>query len=161
MLPTLRDMRVQLGTHQGAALAIVLGLFLDTVPEAVLVAADGRAGEGMNLALIGGLMLANFPEAWTNAASMRQQGYSALRILLVWIGVMLSVALLAGLAALALPFLGRSLFALAEGLAVGALVTMVVDTLLPEAYLRGSGIFGLSTLLGVVTAFLLAAAGAA
>ena len=44
----------------------------------------------------------------------------------------------------ALPFL--------EGLAAGAMLTMIAQTMLPEAYIKGGSIVGLSTLLGFLAA---------
>ena len=44
------------------------------------------------------------------------------------------------------------LFHLVEGMAAGAMLTMVAETMLPEAFHKGGSITGLSTLMGFLTA---------
>ena len=45
-----------------------------------------------------------------------------------------------------------SMFALVQGIAAGAMLTMIAQTMLPEAYLKGGSIIGFSTLLGFLAA---------
>ncbi len=43
------------------------------------------------------------------------------------------------------------LFSFIEGIAAGAMLTMIAETMLPEAYFKGGSIVGISTLLGFLT----------
>ena len=44
------------------------------------------------------------------------------------------------------------LFAIVQGIAAGAMLTMIAETMLPEAYHKGGTITGFSTLLGFLAA---------
>lgn len=149
--PSLLAMGVESGGAHGAALAIWLGILLDGIPESLVIGAMLTA-DGISLSLIVGLFLANYPEALSSSRGMRENHFSRLRILLLWS----SITLLTGIGAAigkglvdvaplaALPFL--------EGLAAGAMLTMIAQTMLPEAYIKGGSIVGLSTLLGFLAA---------
>lgn len=69
-----------------------------------------------------------------------------------------SLVLITGVgAALGALFLGNAppaQFSLIEGLAAGATLTMVAQTMLPEAYLEGGNVVGLATLFGFLTALM-------
>ena len=44
------------------------------------------------------------------------------------------------------------MFSVIEGIAAGAMLTMIAETMLPEAYHRGGNITGFATLLGFLAA---------
>jgi zinc transporter ZupT len=56
------------------------------------------------------------------------------------------------LGAIVLANASQGLFATIEGLAAGAMLAMVAETMLPEAFHRGGGVVGLSTLAGFLVA---------
>jgi CRP-like cAMP-binding protein len=141
-------------THRespGAPLAIFLGMTLDGIPESVVIGAS-ISHSAVSFSLIVGLFLANYPEALSSSAGMRQQGMSVRRIVVMWSALMLMTGAIA--AAGSLFFVGADphAFALVEGLAAGAMLTMIAETMLPEAYLKGGSVIGLSTLFGFLVA---------
>jgi len=150
--PTLTELLASAG-HGGAPLAIWLGIFLDGVPESLVIGASLIHAE-VGLSLLAGLFLANYPEALSSSVGMRERGMGWGVILLMWTSLMLFTGL--GAAA------GNRLFveaapgwhALIEGLAAGAMLTMIAETMLPEAYLKSGTLVGLATLLGFLAAIL-------
>ncbi|MFP4431545.1 MAG: hypothetical protein ACLFPV_09870, partial [Spirochaetaceae bacterium] len=108
----------------------------------------------VSLSLIAGLFLSNYPEALSSSAAMRSANHRFSTILLMWT----SLLVITGLGAMAgnVFFVGASpsLFTVVEGLAAGAMLTMIAETMLPEAYHKGGSITGLSTLCGFLTALL-------
>jgi len=111
----------------------------------------------MSLAFIAGVFLANLPEAMSSAVTMKRQGSSSGKIFWMW----MSLCVMTGMGALvgALIFPAHPEGALRyfisgiEGLAAGAMLTMIAETMLPEAYEQGGGtIVGLSTLIGFLAA---------
>ncbi|MCG6897754.1 MAG: hypothetical protein LJE60_11705, partial [Thiocapsa sp.] len=88
-------------------------------------------------ALLAALFLSNYPEALSSSIGMRQQGMSFARIMMMWSLLMLITG--AGAAAGSQLFVGAdpAIFALMQGLAAGAMLTMIAETMLPEAYLKG------------------------
>jgi len=139
-------------------LAIWLGICLDGIPES-LVIGSSMIHTAVSLSLIAGLFLSNFPEALSSSAGMRRQNYSVKRILWMWS----SITIITGVGA----FFGNiffakapgSLFALVDGMAAGAMLTMIAETMMPEAFHRGGAITGFFTLLGFLAAIFFATVG--
>jgi len=151
-LVSLAEITRQMPGHSGAAMAMFLGILLDGIPESFVIGADVLTTGGISLSLIAGLLLANFPEALSSAAAMKEQGMRMARILAMWTSLMLITGLGAALGAAFLEGAPVELFALIEGIAAGAMLTMVAETMLPEAFHKGGGVVGLSTLAGFLAA---------
>jgi CRP-like cAMP-binding protein len=150
--PSLAEMTKQVAGHQGAAMAMFLGILLDGIPESFVIGANVLVTGGISLSLIGGLLLANLPEALSSAAGMKEQGMRLGKILWMWTSLMLITGLGAGLGALFLEGASDTVFAVIEGIAAGAMLTMVAETMLPEAFHKGGGVVGISTLAGFLAA---------
>jgi ZIP family zinc transporter len=141
----------------GSGLAIVLGIVLDGVPESVVIGLGLLNGTGVSVAVIAAVFLSNLPEAIAATTGLTAGGWNRERILGLWV----VVALVSGAAAL----LGYTLFdtagpaALAFVLAFagGAILTMLADTMFPEAFVHGGKLVGLFTTLGFGLAFALTA----
>ncbi|MEA1890285.1 MAG: cyclic nucleotide-binding domain-containing protein, partial [Pseudomonadota bacterium] len=88
IFPSLSEMTRQVAGHEGAAMAIFLGILLDGIPESLVIGAHVVASGGISLSLISGLFLANFPEALSSAAGMKEQGVKITRILWMWTSLM-------------------------------------------------------------------------
>jgi len=143
-------------TQGKAALAIWLGILIDGIPESLVIGMLAVSTTGISLGFIAGVFLANLPEAMSSAVSMRANGMSLLRIYWMW-G---SICLLTGVGA----FLGSVMFTEQptchlfflmigiESLAAGAMLTMIAETMLPEAFEQGGAIVGLATLGGFLAA---------
>ena len=148
LFPSLTEMTRQLEGHAGAAMAVFLGIMLDGIPESLVIGASTLSGGAVSLSLVAGVLLANFPEALSSAAGMKEQGISSRRIIGMWGGLMVMTAVGAGLGAILLKSASHGVFALIEGLAAGAMLTVVAETMLPEAFHKGGGVVGISTLAG-------------
>jgi ZIP family zinc transporter len=117
----------------GAPLAIVFGSVLDGVPESFVLGLTVLQG-GVSVALLVGVVLSNLPEGLSSSSGLRIAGWPRARVVRMWLIVIAVAALSAALGyALLDPASGRS-GAFAQGFAAGALLAMVADTLLPEAY---------------------------
>jgi zinc transporter ZupT len=144
-----------------AATAIWLGIALDGIPESLvigmLVVAAAAEGSTISLAFILGVFMANLPEALSSAVTMRQGGMKTARVLWMWMSLFIMTAVGASIGAAVFPahpegWVVYLIFAI-EGLAGGAMLTMIAETMLPEAFEQGGGtIVGLSTLAGYLAA---------
>ena len=141
---------------KGAAMAIWLGILLDGIPESLIIGMLTASVTGMSLAFVSGVFLANLPEAMSSSVGMRQSGMAFRRILLMWGSLCLFTGLGAGAGVLLFPVhpTGTSFYWIAgiEGLAAGAMLTMIAETMLPEAFEQGGAIVGFCTLLGFLAA---------
>ena len=151
LLPAAEEMAARLRTTKGAPLAIWLGILLDGIPESLVIGASLTYHE-ISLALIAGLFLSNYPEALFSSIGMQQQGFSVTRIITMWTSLMLLTGMGAALGSLFFIGAGDLALSLIEGLAAGAMLTMIAQTLLPDAYFKGGSIIGLATLMGFLTA---------
>jgi zinc transporter ZupT len=142
---------VDMTQRHGAPLAIWLGILLDGIPESLVIGA-GMLHGGLSMSLIAGLFLSNYPEALSSSVGMRLEGISARRVLWMWTSVMLITGIGAALGNLFFREAPPMLFSGVQGIAAGAMLTMIAGTMLPEAYFRGGGVVGFSTLMGFLAA---------
>jgi CRP-like cAMP-binding protein len=160
---TAGDLEREVREHGGesAALAIWLGIALDGIPESLvigmLVVAAAASGTTMSLAFIAGVFLANLPEAMSSAVTMKKQGPGFGKIFWMWMSLCIMTGLGAMLGAMIFPAHPegalRYFVSGIEGLAAGAMLTMIAETMLPEAFEQGGGtVVGLSTLTGFLAA---------
>jgi CRP-like cAMP-binding protein len=150
-MPPVAALALNQAQHGGAPLAIFLGITLDGIPES-LVIGSSMIHAAISVSLIVGLFLSNFPEALSSSVGMRQQGMGFGRVLGMWTALMLITGVGAAAGSLLFQEAGPNLFAFVEGLAAGAMLTMIAETMLPEAYLKGGNVVGLSTLAGFLIA---------
>lgn len=151
----IRDESVAL--HAGnAALAIWLGILIDGVPESLVIGKLSLDPAGMSLSFLAGVFLANMPEAMSSASSMRANGMSFWKVMWMWSSICLLTGIGAFVGAVFFPVQPTgAMFYLAiglEGLAAGAMLTMIAETMLPEAFHQGGSIVGIATLAGFLVA---------
>lgn len=118
----------------GAPLAIALGSVLDGIPESLVLGLSVRQGM-VSVALLAGVMLSNLPEGMSSSSGLKAAHWSERRVVVMWSAVVAAsaAASAAGYTLLGLDE-GRT-GALVQAFAAGALLAMLADTLLPEAYL--------------------------
>jgi ZIP family zinc transporter len=118
---------------EGNPLAIVLGSILDGIPESFVLGLTVLQG-GVSVALLAGVLLSNFPEGMSSSAGLKVAGWPRRRVVLMWSGVIVVAAVSALLGYVVLDPAGGKTGALIQAFAGGALLAMVANTLLPEAY---------------------------
>ncbi|HVK25739.1 MAG TPA: ZIP family metal transporter [Actinokineospora sp.] len=141
--------------QSGTAMAIVLGSLLDGIPESAAIGVSLLSGGSVGVAVVAAVFLSNVPESMSAAAGLRKAGHSTRWILTLWIGVALVSALSAGLGYAFLGSTSPATIAVVQAFAAGAILTMLADTMLPEAFENGGNTTGLVATLGFTTAFLL------
>jgi len=166
-IPTAVQLREAKEEHGGAPLAIWLGILIDGIPESFVIGAGLlvllqakvelvgtlRFVDVIPFTLIAGLFLSNFPEALASSANMELQGWSKRNIFLMWFSLMVITAIGAGLGYLLAGSLNPTWLIFAEGLAAGAMLTMIAAAMIPEAvHMGNASAVGLSTLAGFLAA---------
>jgi len=121
----------------GSAKAIVLGSVLDGIPESFVLGLTVVQG-GVSVPLLIAVAVSNLPEGMASSSGLRVAGWSMQRVALMWSLVVLVSALSAAAGYVLLdPTSGRigpGGQAIAQAFAAGALLTMLCDTMLPEAF---------------------------
>lgn len=143
----------------GSGLAIATGALLDGVPESIVVGLSLLQGGTVSRVAVVAIFLSNLPEGLSSAAGMRRAGRSARYVFGVWGGI----ALVSGVAAIAgyTLFAGSTpeLIAATTAVAAGAILAMLVDTMIPEAFETAHDLAGLITVAGFLAAFALSKLG--
>jgi CRP-like cAMP-binding protein len=145
------DFAEKIKEHGGAPIAIWLGIMLDGIPESMVIGAS-MLHSPLSLSLLAGLFLSNYPEALSSSMGMRQQGLSFRRVLLMWTSLMVLTGIGAALGNLFFTGASITTVSMIQGLAAGAMLTMIAETMLPEAYTKGGSVIGLATLAGFLAA---------
>ena len=104
------------------------------------------------IVLVAGVFLSNFPEALSSSVLMLGQKYSRTKILIMWTSITVMTSIGAVIGNLFFRSHSPGVIAAIEGMAAGAMLTMIAETMLPEAYERGGMVVGLSTLAGFLAA---------
>lgn len=141
--------------ESGSGAAIAIGSLLDGIPESIVIGLTLLSGGHVNAVAVTAVFLSNIPEGLSSASGMKKAGRSPKYIFGVWAGI----ALTSGIASLA----GYSIFshfsptvvAATTALAAGAILTMLVDTMIPEAFEYAQNLSGLITVLGFLISFFL------
>jgi ZIP family zinc transporter len=118
---------------EGSPLAIVLGSVLDGIPESFVLGLTVLQG-GVSLSLLAGVALSNLPEGMSSSSGLKVAGWPRGRVLLMWSVVVAVSAASAAAGYVLLDPAGGRTGALVQAFAGGALLAMLADTLLPEAY---------------------------
>jgi ZIP family zinc transporter len=141
----------------GSALAIVLGTVLDGIPESAVLGLGLVQGGTVSVAMLAAVFLSNLPEAVAATAGLRASGWRSSRVLLLWTGIV-AVSGVAALAGFGLfDSASPSVVAFVLAFAGGAILTMLADTMMPEAFANGGRWVGVVTTLGFATAFAISA----
>ncbi len=166
-IPSATELNNMKEEHSNAGMAIWLGNLLDVIPESFvvgtvmlgIVAAKSAAGvhltffDVMPMTLVGALFLSNFPEALAASVNMKQQGFSTSRILFLWLVLTMISAIGASFGAYVGESIPHSSMIVVEGIAAGAMLTMIGAAMLPEAaHLSTPNVAGFSTLVGFIAA---------
>lgn len=136
-------------------LGIWLGNLLDSIPESIVLGAGVSATGGISLPLFAGILLDNFPEAMSGSRIMHTAGMSRKKIISMWFGIVVVSGICAALGNLFFQGVSGETYAFVQGTAAGAMLVMIAETTLPEAYEGGGSIVGLSTLFGFLAALYL------
>lgn len=140
------------GKESSAGLPLALGALLDGVPEQAVLGIGLAAGEGVSVALLVAIFVSNLPEAIGSAADMRAAGKSGPAVIRLWavVAVVCALATVGGYALAGLA--GGEVKAGIDGFAAGALLVMLVDSMIPEAKDKAGNAAGLATVLGFAVA---------
>jgi zinc transporter, ZIP family len=138
------------GGEAGNALA--LGAFLDGIPEQLVLGIGIATGEGVSVGLLGAIFVSNLPEAIGASNGMRAAGRRRPTILRLWlaVAVVLTLATVTGFGVA--DSASGELLGGVNGFAAGALLVMLVDSMIPEAARQAGRPAGLVTTLGFALA---------
>lgn len=145
--------------QDGSGTAIAVGALLDGIPESVVLGLSLLGGNGVGIPVLAAIFISNLPEGLSSAAGMKRSGRPARYVFGVWIGVALASGAAGLLGCLLLEGASVQVVSVITALAAGAILTMVADTMIPEAFERTHLYAGLLATLGFLAAFTISRAG--
>ena len=139
----------------GSASAIAVGALMDGIPESIVIGLGILHGGAISVAMVVAVFISNLPEGLSSSAGMRAAGRSKGFVLGLWAGmaVVTSIASIAGYTVFGefSPFV----VAATMTVAAGAMLAMIADTMMPEAYEGTHDGSGLITVAGFLVSFAL------
>ena len=136
----------------GAGIALAVGALLDGIPEQAVLGIGLGGGHGISAALLVAIFVSNLPESVGSSADMLGGGRSRRSVLLLWLAVSVVCALATGAGYLVSGVASVELRGAINGFAAGALLTMLIDAMAPEAREKAKDYAGLCTVVGFASA---------
>jgi len=136
-------------------LLVLFGSVLDGIPESFVLGLTVLQG-GVSVSLLTGISLSNLPEGMASSSGLRANGWPTLRVMLMWSAVVLASGFASLAGYIVLDSASPTVAAYAQAFAAGALLAMLADTLLPEAYAVEGILTGPLVVAGFATSIVLA-----
>lgn len=146
------------GEQTGSGAAIFIGTLLDNVPESLILGIGLAMGGAVNVAFITAVFISNLPEGVAGTVNLAAAGYTEQRIFWMWTALVLVSALSAGAGYALIKQIPGLDGLFAQAFAAGAMLTMLADAMMPEAFEHGGKLVGLFTVMGFLAAAVLSVA---
>jgi zinc transporter, ZIP family len=134
--------------HSGLVVPLVLAIILDGIPESAVLGLGIRESGQVSAALLVAVFISNLPEAIASTNGMKAAGWGRLKVQLLWVGIALTCALTAVAGYALLGTASVMWLSFIKMFAAGAILVMLANTMMPEAYAHGGKLAGLFTVLG-------------
>jgi len=153
-----RDARNPRGSEEegpGTGTGIAAGALLDGVPESMALGLSMLGGHGVSIPILAAIVISNVPEGLSSTAELKASGKKPTFVFALWGGIAVAAALasLAGFTVLADAPVEMTGFI--TSLAAGAMLAMICDTMIPDAFRRAHSYTGLLATLGFLTSLVI------
>ncbi|MEL5991123.1 ZIP family metal transporter [Microbacterium phosphatis] len=140
------------GGAAAAGVPLALGALLDGIPEQLVLGFGLADGQGVSIALVVAIFVSNLPESVGSSADLLDGGVKKRSVLGIWsaVAVVCALSTVAGWALADVATVGVRTGL--SGFAAGALLVMLVDSMVPEAQTRAKDVAGVATVLGFALA---------
>lgn len=141
--------------QHGSGMAIAVGALIDGIPEALVIGVSMLASKTVSMVAVIAIFLSNIPEGLSSAAGMKKAGRSMGYVFGVWCGIALLNGIAAALGNVLFVGFSNQVVAATMAFAAGAILAMLVDTMIPEAFEIARNYAGMIAVVGFLAAFYL------
>lgn len=134
--------------------AITLGAVLDGIPESIALGVALFSNQNLGLLMLAAIFLSNVPEGLASVTSLKSARFSDGKIYGLWLTVAIAMTITAILSFIFLNNIDPNTLGILEAFAAGAMLAMLADTMMPEAYDEGGFGVGILTVFGFLTTFI-------
>lgn len=141
------------GAHTaGLVVPMLLGVILDGVPESIVIGLGISEGGKVSLSMLAAVFISNLPEAIAGTTGMKAGGWKTAHILFLWLAIAVFCAFSTMAGATLFTTTPATWLAFIQAFAAGAILMMLANSMIPEAYEHGGKLAGIFTVLGFFTA---------
>jgi ZIP family zinc transporter len=140
------------GQAEGSGTSLALGSFLDGIPEQLVLGIGLAGGDSVSVALLAAIFVSNLPEGIGASVDMEASGMSRNWIIRLFVAIAVVCALASGIGYAIADSISDDLQASVNGFAAGALLVMLIDSMIPESRSKGGQVAGLIAVVGFAVA---------
>lgn len=137
--------------HSALIVPMVLAIILDGIPESIVIGLGISEYGTASTAMLVAIFISNLPEAIAGSTGMKESGWSSTKIILFWFSIALFCAFSCVLGFTLFSEASARWMAFINSFAGGAILMMLANSMIPEAYKNGGKLAGVFTILGFFT----------
>ncbi len=138
--------------EEGSGAAVFIGTLLDNIPESLVLGMGLALGGSISVAFLAAVFVSNLPEGVAGTVNLEAAGHSRRSMLWMWIPIVLVSAACSVLGYALIQWAPTTDGGIVQAFAAGAMLTMLADAMMPEAFEHGGRLAGLFTVLGFAVA---------
>jgi ZIP family zinc transporter len=137
----------------GSGTGIAVGALLDGVPESAVLGLSMVGGSGVSVPILAAIFISNIPEGLASTADLKRDNRGLRYVVALWAGIAFACAISSLLGFVLLDTASPQVTAVINAIAAGAILAMICDTMIPEAFDRARALTGLLATVGFLTSF--------